>query len=244
MENRAITLYAASLAALGILLLAGPFALRPTDAVGGESSLPLLLALLGGALLLGQAVVVYRGILRAAASRHLETEELRCRLAELSGRDELTGAFSRTMLESVLARELESVRRYGVVTSCIMLDVDGLGRVNREHGFRAGDQALRALGEALAANLRATDSLFRWQGGRFMVLVPHVRVDLAAHLAEKLRRLVERFAFADGLRITISLSVAEVAASDTQESLVERLRAGLEKAKAAGPNRLEVLRSP
>lgn len=242
MDNRVGTLYVASLAALGILLLAGPFAFEADRVAGSSGMIRAVQAMLGIGLLGAQALLVYRGMLRAAAVQQSETEELRRRLEEFTGRDELTGAFSRTMFEEVLNRELEAVRRYRVQTSCIMLDVDGLAELNRKHGYRAGDLLLRDLARVLSTNVRVTDSLFHWQGGRFIVLTPHVGVDMAAHLAEKLRRLVEHQIFADDLKVTVCLSVAPVWAADTSEVLVARLRTGLARAKQAGKSRLEVLR--
>jgi len=156
--------------------------------------------------------------------------------------DAMTRMFNRTKFDEVAARELNNVRRYGNALSGIIFDVDDYRAINESHGYKAGDKLLCNLARYVDGQLRNNDYLFRWRGGKFVILAPHTDVDKAAMVAEKLRQTVSHKIFGGKIRMTISLGVAQAGKEDTAESFMQRLQAALAGAKNSGRDRVVVKR--
>jgi diguanylate cyclase (GGDEF)-like protein len=101
--------------------------------------------------------------------------------------DPLTGCANRRALQEELPHAVASARRSGLPVSVAMIDLDGLKRVNDEHGHAAGDAALVALVTALRRALRGLDGLYRSGGDEFVVVSPFTA-------AAGSRRMLERAA--------------------------------------------------
>src|SRR5205814_10454043 len=76
--------------------------------------------------------------------------------------------------------------RYGTPLTVVVIDVDGLKRINDAHGHLTGSAVLRSLGEALRAEIRETDVAFRYGGDEFVVLLPHTDQRDGLAFAERL----------------------------------------------------------
>lgn len=203
------------------------------------------LCMVAGLLILaGQALLVLKRIVAALGRDAAEAGELAEQLEQLAIIDTLTKAFNRGKFEEVTARELGNVRRYGLELSGVMLDVDGFKAINEAHGYGAGDRLLANLAHHLDSLLRNNDYLFRWRGGKFIILAPHTDIDKAAIMAEKLRQMVGHKLFGGKIRMTLSLGVAQALADDTPETFRQRLQAGLAAAKNSGKDRVSVNRTP
>jgi diguanylate cyclase (GGDEF)-like protein len=135
-----------------------------------------------------------------------------------------------------VAQAGRSVQPLGAVA----LGLDHFKTLNDRHGHQAGDEALAAVGAALAATVRASDFAGRWGGEEFLVLLPDTGLEGATLLAEKLRAAVSTIDV-PGVpgRITASAGVAVLPdhAADAEELLRAADRA-LYAAKAAGRNRV------
>jgi two-component system, cell cycle response regulator len=156
----------------------------------------------------------------ARAKVHLDLKRLREelrdaneRLREMVNRDPLTGVFNQRHWRNLLARELDRSRRHGRVLSVIVADLDHFKGINDRFGHLAGDLVLKAAARVFADNLRAHDSVGRYGGEEFVVLLPETGLEEAVRAAERLRRAIAglRFAGLDGLQVSISLGVAEAA---------------------------------
>jgi diguanylate cyclase len=174
-------------------------------------------------------VVTFRDVTALKTAQHA--------LAELAVTDELTGLPNKRALRErldQLAREGTRGRRFAVVIA----DVDHFKRVNDVHGHQVGDQVLAGVGAVLKASIRATDFVGRYGGEEFVVLYTDVDEDIAAGLADKLRRAIA--AIEQPLRITASFGVC----SNTGElagdanGLLEAADAALYRAKHAGRDRV------
>ncbi len=242
MKSSTITLYL-FLVILTALLFVGGFAIHHLNALGAkfqaQTAMRLVLAA-GLAAVTAQMVLVFRSMISKLKQDHALVEELTRKLDQFQTIDELTKAYNRHMLEQVLGREVESVRRYHADVAGIMFDVDGFRLINEKHGYKSGDKLLYHLARIIRRSIRKTDYLFRWRGGRFIVLAVHVNVEQATQFAEKLRRTVEKTDFG-GVKLTISLGLTSVRGEDTTESFVGRLKQALLSAKEQGPNHLQVL---
>lgn len=158
--------------------------------------------------------------------------------------DALTGLFNRRHLQNVLADERRRAERYGHPLSVIMLDVDGFKSYNDTYGHVQGDVLLKTLAGILQGSVRAVDSVGRFGGEEFVVVLPETPADEAFRAAERLREAVANTlfpGFADDPELvvfkTISLGVATYPdiTQDTQ-ALVTLADNALYQAKRGGRN--------
>ena len=165
-----------------------------------------------------------------------QADELQKRLSL----DPLTGLLDRRAFLAELAREHDRSQRYALPVAVALLDVDGLKAINDRGGHRAGDAALRAIGDAIRDGLRAADSGGRFGGDEFVVLAPESDEHAAAALAERIRARAERSRLPGALPLTVSIGVACVApgAPWTPDGILERADRALYEAKRTGRNRV------
>ncbi|EGB15054.1 diguanylate cyclase [Pseudodesulfovibrio mercurii] len=242
-------LYALSVAALALLLCACfgvVYSLRLHPDADRDRLLHLAyLCMAGGFLVLAaQGLLVFKKILAPMGRDAARADELAELVERLAVLDSLTQAYNRGKFEEIITRELDNVRRYGLDLSGIMLDVDGFRAINQLHGYYAGDRLLANLAHYLDAQLRSNDFLFRWHGGKFIILCPHTDIDRAAIVAEKIRMLVGHKLFGGKVRMFLSLGVVQAEEEDTAETLMQRLQAGLAASKNGGRNQVTVVRVP
>ncbi|MDQ1391789.1 MAG: two-component system, cell cycle response regulator [Acidimicrobiaceae bacterium] len=169
-------------------------------------------------------------------------------LARLTMTDTLTGAFNRRHLDESILAVCRAAHRHGDVVSVLMIDVDHFKEVNDRHGHQAGDQVLTAVTKRLQGCLRTGDTLGRWGGDEFLILLPRTDHRGACALAERLRAAVADEATlvdvgvsqpssAARLTVTISVGVASDQSPDPAE-LIARADRALYKAKAGGRGRV------
>jgi len=161
--------------------------------------------------------------------------------------DQLTGLCNRHYLQTVIEREIAAAKRYGSGFSLLLFDIDHFKSVNDTYGHLAGDSVLRELGRIVKDDSRTSDVVARYGGEEFVVLLPNTAKEAAVAVAEKLRKTVADFGFAnvEGRAITISIGVTEgLAADDRMESVVKRADEVLYRAKQKGRNRAEVAECP
>jgi diguanylate cyclase (GGDEF)-like protein len=165
------------------------------------------------------------------------------RLDALSQTDSLTGLPNRRALYEHIRDELQRSRRYGAPVSLLLIDVDGLKRLNDDYGHAAGDSVIRAVALAIQRTLRAADFGARWGGDEFAIVAPNTGSDAARHSAERLIDQLGRQSSDDGHRATVSVGVAtfdpERSTSVDLEALVRSADAALYSAKANGRNRVK-----
>jgi len=165
------------------------------------------------------------------------------RLFALSMTDQLTGLYNRQYLETVVEREIAASKRYGLVFSLLLFDIDHFKDINDTRGHLSGDNVLRELGQLLKYGIRTNDVAARYGGDEFVVMLPNTAKDAAMAAAEILRQKVEGYAFShlEGRAITISIGVTDGFDSDAgMESVVKRADEALYAAKREGRNRVEV----
>jgi diguanylate cyclase (GGDEF)-like protein len=105
--------------------------------------------------------------------------------------DSLTGAFARGFFDKWFLRELRSAFRSREPLSLLMVDVNGMKRINDTAGHLAGDQALMTVGKALRQATRATDIVGRYGGDEFAIALPQSDAEGAAIVARRILRLLE-----------------------------------------------------
>jgi len=169
-------------------------------------------------------------------------EELRAatqRLAELASRDELTGLWNRREFMRLMQEESRRAVRSRSHFCIAVIDVDFFKQINQQYGHLGGDAVLQEMAQLLDLERRATDSVARYDGKQFSLLLMQARLSTAMVATERLRHQVMRHEWnkiAPGLQLTISAGVAEWKPGETMEQLLNRAQAVLSEAKAAGRN--------
>ncbi len=159
----------------------------------------------------------------------------------LATTDSLTGIANRREFLRILESEVDRVKRYGVPLSLVMYDLDDFKRVNDTFGHNVGDQLLQAVTNLVQENIRTTDTMARWGGEEFMVLMPQSDMQAAKDAAEKLRCAIAVHRFEQVSELTASFGVTAFQSSDDLNALLKRVDDALYRAKERGRNRIEVL---
>ena len=157
--------------------------------------------------------------------------------------DELTGLANRRGLSDRLRLALARNRRSGLESALLFLDIDRFKEVNDTLGHTAGDALLAELAARLRASVRASDTVARFGGDEFVVLLEDVRDrHNAVRIAEKILDDVRRPLSLEGreLTVTTSIGVAYSDATSSEDDLLKRADSALYQAKAAGRNRYRV----
>ncbi|MDH3254078.1 MAG: GGDEF domain-containing protein [Acidobacteriota bacterium] len=159
-----------------------------------------------------------------------------------AARDPLTNTGSRLALSLSLAEAENRTRSSGAHFSVVLLDVDNFKEINDEYGHAVGDDVLRTIGSLLRDRLRARDSVARYGGDEFVIVLADTPVEEAERLAEALRNLVRGADF-PGIERDVSISAGVAACTPALpdiDHLMRRADRALYRSKAAGRDRVSV----
>ncbi len=190
--------------------------------------------------LLLTTILATTGVFAAALAR------LSVRERRVSMRDGLTGCYNRRAFYGMFQKEADRSRRLSRGITVIALDIDGFKAVNDTHGHEVGDALLRHVVRRIQIVSREEDSLFRWGGEEFLVLLPHTNPEMATLLAERIRTRIAADPLvietgSDPIPATVSLGVAGSRTYPIQpDDLISRADAACYLAKARGKNRVAV----
>ena len=184
-------------------------------------------------------------LVQAANQAHIVLENSRLfeRVRNLSIRDGLTDLYNHRHTIDLIANECGRVGRYEGGVSLAMIDVDNFKKVNDEHGHQAGDSILRDVARIVKDTLRTVDSVGRYGGEEFAVILPHTTHEQGLQTAERIRAAIEGHSFRVGprvLQITVSIGVAAYPSKevDSPGALIREADKALYRAKQAGRNRV------
>jgi diguanylate cyclase (GGDEF)-like protein len=162
------------------------------------------------------------------------------RLRDMAITDSLTGAFNRRYLELQAVKAVEDWERYQRPVSLLLLDMDHFKRVNDKFGHAVGDAALQSLVNLIQQRIRKVDTLCRFGGEEFMLLLSATTAPKARYVAEELRQAVEREKILPEGSMTVSVGVCDVTQVQDMEHWFKLADAALYQAKRNGRNRVEV----
>jgi two-component system, cell cycle response regulator len=164
-------------------------------------------------------IVAITGLAVAAeVSEHKRADE---RVRRLVVTDPLTGLANYRQLLDVLDSEIKRYRRYGRPFAVLLLDLDGLKKINDTHGHLVGSRALCRLAEVLRAHCREVDTPARYGGDEFAVVFPETGSWQAQQIAIRIRELVA----SDGESPYISVGVGSAVFPDDGETIDKLLAA-------------------
>ena len=164
---------------------------------------------------------------------------LRRRAETRARRDGLTGAMNRASFTNHAHREIGRHRRNKSNVSLLFVDVDHFKRINDTYGHETGDQALKRIIRLTRGCLRNGDTVARWGGEEFVVLLPATDLNGTLLIAEDIRHRIEVEHFdelATGLHVTVSIGCVEMSSSEGFNELVARADRALYEAKHRGRN--------
>ncbi len=161
------------------------------------------------------------------------------KLEQLSTLDPLTGLSNRRYFAHIFHDECaRSLRRREAMT-LLFLDLDHFKRVNDDHGHHFGDLALQATARCLKKHCRPYDTIVRWGGEEFVVLLRATDEQAALHFAERIRLAVQKgFEPVLPFSLTISIGLAQYQENDSLETLTGRADKALYHAKQTGRNKV------
>ncbi|WP_394838020.1 diguanylate cyclase [Pendulispora rubella] len=159
--------------------------------------------------------------------------------------DALTQIANRLRLDEDLNAVWSHAKRYRRSCSLAIADIDGFKNYNDHFGHLAGDDALRRIARTLRQEVREVDTVYRYGGEEFLLLLPEQSLASTKLAMDRVREVVEKLAIpspsARGV-VTVSVGVAELnLATDADPSAwIHRADGALYRAKALGRNRVEV----
>ncbi|MFA6449339.1 MAG: sensor domain-containing diguanylate cyclase [bacterium] len=170
----------------------------------------------------------------------IENIALRAKLQEMADTDGLTGIFNHRYFQHALDIEIERSKRYSRPLSVILIDIDHFKKLNDTMGHQTGDAALHELAIVVKNQLRNVDTLCRYGGEEFVVILPETDASGGVGAAERIRRAIAKHTFRDtagkAFGITISLGVGTMPPITEKKDLVKAADNALYRAKEAGRN--------
>jgi diguanylate cyclase len=167
----------------------------------------------------------------------LELEQV----SELVREDQLTGALNRRGLDETIDREIKRAERGQSAVSVALLDIDNFKQLNDALGHQAGDRALKHLTQVIKETLRPADSVGRYGGEEFLIVLPDTDLKAGIEAMQRLQRdLTKKFFLHNNERVlvTFSAGVALRRENEDSEDLIGRADKAMYKAKQTGKNRV------
>jgi len=162
-------------------------------------------------------------------------------------KDPLTGVGNRAALSRGLYREMEMANRHGRNLGVIMVDIDHFKSVNDQYGHLVGDKVLQTIVHCLSSTIRVTDSLYRFGGEEFVILLPETDVIGVLRLAKRIRRRVEKLLMhyhEKEFGVTVSLGITSYHKNDDEKTLIKRADNALYRCKNEGRNCIRIADAP
>jgi len=157
--------------------------------------------------------------------------------------DDVTEVYNARYLQQALEHEIQRAERYGTELSVLFLDLDRFKLVNDRHGHLVGSQVLRRLSEVLGPCVRQVDTLARYGGDEFTIVLVDTSHEAGMAVAERIRHTVREALFEGGRDRPIGLSISVGVATYPQhgrdrEALLDASDKAMYRAKSRGRNRV------
>ncbi|MBQ4832990.1 GGDEF domain-containing protein [Pseudoalteromonas sp. MMG010] len=158
------------------------------------------------------------------------------RMLKLATKDALTGLNNRSQFNEILKQKIENCHRFNRPFSLMLLDLDNFKRVNDNYGHKVGDEMLQTFSNLLNSSIRGTDSVFRFGGDEFAILIEDPKFTTNQVIAQRIMKSVKCSKLMAKHHVTTSIGYTLATNKDNENAIFSRADTGLYKAKAAGRN--------
>lgn len=179
-------------------------------------------------------------LVRFVEATTADLEEANQKLNRLATYDRLTNILNRGEIEQRLQTELERVKRGKEKMSVIMIDIDDFKNVNDTYGHSVGDKTLISVAKILKQDIRIYDSVGRWGGEEFFIILFGAGEKDALKTAERILHDIEDFDFFAAGHLTVSIGVSEAIPCEPSIALYKRVDDALYQAKATGKDKIVI----
>jgi diguanylate cyclase (GGDEF)-like protein/PAS domain S-box-containing protein len=176
-------------------------------------------------------------------SKNYENVEMIKKLKEDSLIDMLTGIANRKYIEQKISENLNELDRYKKKFGLLFIDIDHFKEINDNFGHDIGDEILKVVTKTLFKNIRSFDTVGRWGGEEFIVLIQNTEIDLLEKTANKLRFLVEASSYYHhdsnkyiGVTISIGATISRI--EDKLKDIIARGDSLMYHSKKMGRNKV------
>lgn len=161
---------------------------------------------------------------------------------QMSVTDPLTKLFNRRHFETEFKREYKRAKRYNSDLSIAIVDIDFFKKVNDTYGHSCGDYVLKEIAYIMSNNFRQTDTIYRYGGEEFAVILTETASDAALVPMERLRKHIENHNFRfhnQDIKITISCGISSKTDFESEFDMFDDADRALYEAKNSGRNRIK-----
>jgi len=163
------------------------------------------------------------------------------KLKQVAYVDKLTGAGNRRYGEMTLQTRLYELKTFGTPFGVVFLDLDNFKQCNDTYGHKAGDDILVMTAKTISNILRRNDSIARWGGEEFVMILPNVDEAVLRDVAERIRLFIPKsYITVQGTPVAVTASIGATLAvsSDSPASLIERSDRLMYESKESGKNKV------
>lgn len=145
-------------------------------------------------------------------------------LLKLANKDSLTNIYNRRKIEEICENEIDRNYRYNTIFSIIFFDLNDFKPINDKLGHHIGDEVLINVAQTIKKNIRNSDSLGRWGGDEFLIILPETNLEQAKKTVTHLEKKVSNIIIDSNknLKISCSFGVAQYKKNDSFDSLMEK----------------------
>lgn len=171
--------------------------------------------------------------------RYAQREFLaKANLQETSAKDYLTNAATRARLEEEAHRWMNFCRRQSLPLCLVFVDVDNLKNINDCYGHAMGDVALKQIAALMQAQLRNSDTIARWGGDEFVLLLPNVTLQNAVLLLDRVKSAITKLSLNGTVAISCSFGVVQMRPESTYQEMLSQADAMMYRSKQNGKGRI------
>ncbi|MBI3805830.1 MAG: diguanylate cyclase [Nitrospirae bacterium] len=183
------------------------------------------------------------GMIATSLSLAVRNAEIHRHVQELAVKDELTALLNRRAFLNAVGREFKRVVRHEMPLALVLIDIDHFKEINDRYGHLIGDQVIRDLAQVLNRSVRDVDTIARYGGDEFVIILPRTNLGEALIAAERIKKTVRTNTFNIDRRpveITVSMGIAHCPLPQIQspEDLFRVADQALYTAKKKGRNRI------
>jgi len=157
--------------------------------------------------------------------------------------DQLTQVGNRKYAEHVLEQKINDWETFNVPFTIYFIDIDHFKKINDTYGHNIGDSVLKMVAKSILTAMRPFDTVCRWGGEEFIVIVPNIEKSTVKPVGERIRKLIENSWFehnAKTIKVTASLGCSMVKANDSILGIIERSDKAMYNSKQNGRNRVSI----